>query len=168
MAAPDKIAPTADAAPFRGISRDNALERLRDVACPRCGAVGEFETYTNPNNNGVGLRCRSCRIEHPFRYGHGVHWLPQDPDKKRRPPNDIIALAKECGDYCYGCGTPFAVLKTLGVGVHVHHTQPYAEHGDDVPRIPTCALCHELLSASQRHMARLAKAWAALTTESKL
>jgi ribosomal protein S14 len=145
MAALDTTAPNGagaeadDASLRRRIARGNALELLRGVACPRCNAPGDFQLFENANNNGVGIQCRACGRPHPF-IGQGVMWLPQDPDKKRRPPNDIVAVAKERGDHCWGCGTPFAVLSALGIGVHVHHTRPYAEHGDGAPKIPTCAL----------------------------
>jgi hypothetical protein len=168
MIAPNEAGAEAGEAPLRGrIARDNAIALLRGIACPRCDAPGDFQLFENTNNHGVGIQCCASGRSHPF-IGQGIMWLPQDLDKKRRRPNDIVAVAKECGDYCYGCGTPFAFLKALGIAVHVHHTKPYAEHGDDVPKIPTCALCHETLTATQRHMVRLVKAWAALATESKL
>jgi Zinc-binding domain of primase-helicase len=140
------------AAPLRDqMNRENALELLRDVACPACGSLGDYQLFDELNNNGVGLQCRACSKHHPF-IKQGIMWLRT---AGKRRSNDIAAVMKERGAYCYGCGTPFRVLEAHGIGMHAHHSRPFTAHGEDSPKIPLCALCHEIITALQRTMRRL-------------
>jgi len=138
-----------------GLTRDNALERLREIPCSSCGTVGDFGTYDVPANNGVALQCLSCGQRHPF-ISHGIQFLPIDPNTKRRS-NDIAAVVNACGDYCYGCGKTREELARLSLALTVHHTRPFAEHGEQYAKVPLCSLCHEIVSGGQRLMARLMK-----------
>jgi hypothetical protein len=81
-------------------------------------------------------------------------WLRHG-DKKQKRSNDIAAVIQECGAYCYVCGTDFETLRQRRVGYHVHHTRAFAKHGDEIRKIPLCALCHEVASAMQRQMRKL-------------
>jgi predicted HNH restriction endonuclease len=81
-------------------------------------------------------------------------WLRQGENKPKRS-NDIAAVIKECGDHCFACGTDFDKIRQRRIGTHVHHTRPFAEHGEKFPKIPLCALCHEVISALQRQMPKL-------------
>jgi hypothetical protein len=131
------------------LTAENAHELLPHFGCHKCGLHGTLGTFVEPNNNGTGIICRECRFKHPLGY-RGVQWLRRAEKPKRS--NDIAAVIKVCGDYCYGCGTDFDVLRDRGIGRHVHHTRPFADHGEAYAKIPMCALCHELISAAQRHM----------------
>jgi len=133
------------------LTRANALELLRAVACPVCKTVGDFQLFAEPNNGGVGLRCRACSAQHPL-LGWGVMWIK---DEKKRPPNDLAAVMKARGAYCYACGTPYTVLRALSIRMHVHHALPFSEHGDAGPTIPVCGVCHYFLNAIQPLMKRL-------------
>jgi hypothetical protein len=133
------------------ITRENALVLLRHVACPACRVIGAYQLFEEPANNAVGVQCDGCGKRHPLRL-FGVMWLRNE---GKRRSNDIGAVMKERGAYCYCCGTAFDDLKALGIGMHVHHARPFAEHGEDGPKIPTCALCHEGMSGLQRMMRRL-------------
>lgn len=137
------------------ITRVNALELLRAVACPVCKTVGDYQLFAEPNNSGVGVRCRACSAQHPL-LAYGVMWIK---DEKKRPPNDLAAVLRERGAYCYGCGTPYALLRALGVGMHVHHALPFSDHGDAGPKIPICGVCHYFLNAIQPLMKRLRDAF---------
>jgi hypothetical protein len=133
------------------ITRENALVLLRHIACPACRAVGDYQLFQEPANNGVGVQCDGCGKRHPLRM-FGVMWLRTE---GKRRSNDIVAVMKERGAFCYVCGTSAAELAALGVGMHVHHARGFAGHGEDGPKIPTCALCHEIVTALQRTMRRL-------------
>jgi hypothetical protein len=135
------------------ITADNAGGVLAGANCPCCGACGAFDTFRHPNNNGVGVICNACGEQHPFRK-HRIVWLRQGKNKPKRS-NDIAAVIKECGDYCYFCSSDFAKIRQRRIGIHVHHTKPFSEYGEKFPKIPLCALCHELASAVQRQMAKL-------------
>jgi hypothetical protein len=136
---------------------ENASELLEHFICHRCMGGGSIDTpskptlgtFCEPNNNGTGIICRGCGLKHPLSYA-GVMWLPRT-DKPKRS-NDIAAVISECGNYCYGCGTDFDTLRQRRIGRHVHHTRSFAKHGEKYAKIPLCALCHELISAAQRHM----------------
>jgi DNA-directed RNA polymerase subunit RPC12/RpoP len=132
----------------------NAKELLASIPCPYCGSRGTLGLFHEPNNNGTGIVCRSCGQRHPLR-AQRVMWLRQDGEKKPKRANDIAAVIKECGAYCYVCGTDFEILRQRQIGRHVHHTRPFAEHGDAVQKIPMCALCHEVASALQRQVGKL-------------
>jgi len=110
-----------------GLTRDNALERLREIPCSSCGTIGDFGTYDVPANNGVALECLSC------------------------------GRRNACGDYCYGCGRTREELARMSLVLTVHHTRPFAEHGEQYAKIPLCSVCHEIVSGGQRLMARLVK-----------
>jgi hypothetical protein len=132
--------------PAEYITADDACELLACLHCPRCdGALGVFH---EPNNSGIGIVCRDCGLRHPLRH-RGLMWLRHEKPKRS---NDIAAVI---GNYCYGCGNDFETLRQRGIGRHVHHTRPFAEHSEKYPKIPMCALCHELLRAAQRHMSKL-------------
>jgi hypothetical protein len=135
------------------ITRANALELLRDVACPYCANVGEYQLFDEINNNGVGIRCRGCDKHHPFVKQH-IMWLRSG---EKRRSNDIVAVTKECGAYCWGCGMTFDDLMRYGIGIQVHHTRPFAEHGETYKKIPMCADCHEAANLIQRIHRRLAQ-----------
>jgi hypothetical protein len=141
------------------LTADNARELLAQVTCPCCGSVGTFELFHEPNNNGTGIVCRSCGTRHPPR-PQRVMWLRHDEKKQPKRSNDIAAVIHECGAYCYVCGTDFRILRRRGIGRHVHHTRPFAEHGEEFRKIPMCALCHEIASAMQRQMRKLLAAGA--------
>jgi hypothetical protein len=140
----------------REITRDNARDLLRDVACPTCGAVGEFDLLDVHANNGVALQCAHCGRRHPF-MGYGVQFLPISADARPRRSNDIAAVVDKCGGYCYGCGQTREELTRLGLTLSVHHTRPFAEHGEAYAKIPLCSFCHESVSGAQRAMARIMK-----------
>lgn len=143
------------------ITVDNAHKLLAEVACPYCGQAGAFELFREPNNNGIGIACHGCGTRHPLRAQH-IMWLRQGEKKPPKRSNNLTEVIAECGAYCYGCGTDIETLRRLGVGAHVHHTRPFAEHGEQFKKIPLCALCHELLSAVQRQMPKLTATAAAL------
>jgi hypothetical protein len=128
------------------ITRDNALELLARVPCANCQMLGNYVLFNEINNNGVGIRCCECEKYHPF-VKHKIMWLR---GCEKRRSNDIVAVARECGAYCYGCGYTFEELEQLGVGLAVHHTREFAQHGENYKKIPVCAECHELLNFMQR------------------
>jgi hypothetical protein len=129
------------------LTAENALERLRLFACPVCETIGQFETFRHPTTNHVGLRCTACRLAHPFRL-HRIQWLRQNPPRRS---NDIQAVMDARGHYCWLCSASEEQLIELGIGMHVHHTLPFAYNGDKVEKIPLCAVCHEIARALQRH-----------------
>ena len=130
------------------ITRENALALLRCIACPACRALGDYQLFDEPSNNGVGVQCRACQKRHPLRL-FGVMWLRAE---GKRRSNDIAAVMKARGDYCYCCGTSFADLQAFGISMQVHHARGFSCSGEDGPKIPTCAVCHEIVSALQRMM----------------
>lgn len=132
------------------ITRDNAADLLCDVACPYCGAVGQFDFFNEISNGGVGIRCLACNKHHPF-VKQRIMWLR---GTMQRRSNDIVAVAKDCGAYCYGCGSSFEDLRKIGVGVAVHHTRAFSQHAENYKKIPICSECHELLNFMQRLRAR--------------
>jgi transcription elongation factor Elf1 len=121
------------------------------MECPMCGIKGSLTTFTEANNNGIGLCCSSCGERHPF-IKHKVQWLRQGPKRRK---TTIRALMKERGYYCWLCGSEYAQLRAAGIGMHVHHTRSFADHGDEVEKIPLCAVCHDFASAIQRQQHRL-------------
>jgi hypothetical protein len=133
------------------INADNARAVLADINCPCCGACETLGTFRHPNNNGVGIVCNACGVKHPL---PPIMWLRQGENKPKRS-NDIAAVIKECGDYCYSCGIDFEEFRRRRIGIHVHHTKSFAEHGEKFPKIPMCAVCHETLGALQRQMPKL-------------
>lgn len=135
----------------RDITRDNALDLLREVACPACGNVGAYQLFDELANNGVGIQCFSCEKHHPF-VRQRIMWLR---GAEKRRSNDIVTVAKEAGAYCYGCGLTFDELTQLGIGIHVHHTRPFADHGETYKKVPMCAHCHEAVNLMQRIHRRL-------------
>jgi hypothetical protein len=135
------------------ITRENALEILASVACPACGIVGRYILFEELGNNGIGIRCDGCSKHHPF-IKQRVMWLRGN---ERRRSNDIVAVAQECGAYCYGCGLTFPELDKLGIALHVHHTRPFADHGEQYKKIPLCSDCHEAANLMQRLHRRLLK-----------
>ena len=135
------------------LTRENAAEKLADVVCPRCQLQGDYNFFDELANNAVGISCGGCG-KHPFRE-LGIQWLR---GTKHRRSNDINAVAAECGDYCYVCGLTFAELKLLGIATAVHHTRPFAKHGEQFKKIPVCSECHEFANALQRaHRRALAR-----------
>lgn len=135
------------------ITRENAVELLAGVRCGECNAVGEYILFNEINNNGVGIRCTNCGKYHPL-VKQKIMWLR---GRERRRSNDIVAVATECGAYCYGCGSTFEELEKLGVGLSVHHTRAFAENGESYRKIPVCSECHELLNFMQRLRGRQRK-----------
>lgn len=135
------------------ITRENALVLLRYVACPACDVIGDYLLFDEPSNNGVGIQCRVCNKRHPLRL-FGILWLRAE---GKRRSNDIVAVMKARGAFCYCCGTSFADLQARGIGMHVHHARAFVGHGEDGPKIPTCAVCHEIVTALQRMMGRLTR-----------
>jgi hypothetical protein len=129
------------------ITRANALQILAEKACPACGSIGDFLLFDELNNNGVGIKCNGCGKHHPF-VKQNVMWLRGGP--KQRRSQDIVAVAKECGAYCYVCGLTFEELERLGIGLHVHHTRPFTDHGETYKKIPVCVECHEIANLMQR------------------
>jgi hypothetical protein len=132
------------------ITRDNALDLLREVACPECGGLGAYQLFDEPNNGGVGIQCLNCERRHPFMRLR-IMFLSKG---EHRLSNDIIAVMNACGFYCFCCGNTYEELRRLGVGMHVHHSRPRAEHGEAYAKIPLCAVCHELITLMQRTMRR--------------
>jgi hypothetical protein len=128
------------------ITRDNALALLATMACPYCGGVGRFQLFDEIANNGVGIQCLACEKHHPF-IKQRVMWLRGE---KVRRSNDIVAVIKECGAFCYICGITFDDLMAKGIAASVHHTRPFAEHGEQFKKIPVCSVCHELANFMQR------------------
>ena len=53
------------------------------------------------------------------------------------------------------CGANAEDLEAAGIGMHVHHTRPFAQNGDRVEKISLCALCHEVATAHQRYHNRM-------------
>jgi hypothetical protein len=141
---PEKLAET--------ITADNARELLAYIGCPYCDGEQTLDLFCEPNNNSVGIVCRGCGTKHPLNATRRIMWLRHE---KQKRSNDIVAVIKECGAYCYGCGNDFETLRQRGIGRHVHHTRPFSKHGEKYPKIPMCALCHELVSAAQRHVRKL-------------
>jgi hypothetical protein len=135
------------------INRNNWQEVLADVPCPECGAFGVYQVFHEANNNGVGLRCLNCDKRHPFQQQR-IMWLRGD---EPRRSNDIAAVARECGEYCYICGATFDELRAQGIGLHVHHTRPFIDHGEAGKKIPLCADCHEFANLMQRMRRRKSK-----------
>lgn len=135
------------------ITRDNALDLLRAVACPYCGSVGRFQLFDEIANNGIGIQCIACDRHHPF-IRQRIMWLR---GAGKRRSNDIATVMRECGSYCYSCSSSYEELSALGIGFAVHHTQPFADHGEQSKKIPLCAFCHEVINALQRTMQRLLK-----------
>lgn len=135
------------------ITRDNALALLEEYNCPECGVLGVFSLFENIGNNGVGIRCDACDRSHPFRRMR-IMWLRSN---NKRRANDISAVTAECGSYCYGCGLGFGELESMRIGVQVHHTRPFAEHGETGRKIPLCADCHEAINLVQRMHRRTIK-----------
>lgn len=133
------------------ITRDNALDLLRDIACPHCQIIGAFDLFNEIANNGVGVQCVGCGRHHPFTR-EKIMWLRGD---GKRRANDIASVMKECGAYCYACGHTKDELAAVGVGMAAHHTRPFADHGEQYRKIPLCAVCHEFINAAQRTMRRL-------------
>jgi hypothetical protein len=129
------------------MTRENALDMLAEVPCPECGAIAEYRLFTNLNNNGVGIECTACGKPHPF-IKEQIMWVPREAEPQRS--NNLAALIKECGAYCYHCGADFADLKKLGIGATEHHTKPFAKYGDTFKTIPYCTRCHESANAAQR------------------
>src|SRR5262249_39400351 len=127
------------------LTRDNALERLAVVPCLYCGHVGKFSLFNEIANNGVGLKCDVCDRHHPL-IRERIMWL-RGGDKRRA--NDIAAVMKECGAYCYSCGQTFEEMSKRGIGFVVHHTRPFGDHGEQYKKIPLCAFCHEVINALQ-------------------
>lgn len=125
-----------------------AVALLAHIDCPVCGVTGSYETFRHETANHVGLKCRACNCRHPF----GPHWLRQGAPVRS---NDVRKVMAERGAYCWLCGCSYELLRSHGIGMHVHHSQPFAEHGDRVEKIPLCALCHEIATAVQRHHGRL-------------
>jgi predicted HNH restriction endonuclease len=75
---------------------------------------------------------------------------------EKRRSNDIVTVMNECGAYCYSCGNTYEeTAQKLGLGFAVHHTRPFADHGERYKKIPLCALCHEVITALQRTMRRV-------------
>jgi hypothetical protein len=134
--------------PAEYLTAENARELLAPFICPRCDSEETLGVFYEPNNGGTGIVCHCCGLKHPLR---GVMWLPRDKHSKPKRSNDIAAVIKEAGNYCWGCGAGFEELRRRRIGRHVHHTRPFAKYGEGYPKIPMCTLCHELISAVQRH-----------------
>lgn len=128
------------------ITADNAQERLRFFGCPECGTIGEFETFRHPTTNHIGLRCAACSKNHPL-WSHKIQWLRQGP---MRRSNDIQAVMDARGHYCWLCSATEERMAARGIGMQVHHTLPFSYNGDQVEKIPLCAICHEIARALQR------------------
>jgi hypothetical protein len=143
---PDRLDP-------KRINTTNAHTMLASVCCPLCGRYEALELFTEVNNGGTGVKCGACNTRHPL---PGIMWLRRE--KRPRPPNNVIAVIKECGNYCHNCGIDFETLRRWGIGRHVHHTRPYAKYGDDVKKFPVCTWCHEEINATQRRLPRLVAA----------
>jgi hypothetical protein len=139
------------------LTRSNADEKLHNVPCPRCGSIGKYQLFDQRSNNAVGVECTACGTKHPF-MGWGLQWVPVNKKEKRRP-NDIAAVTRECGSFCYCCGLTDEELDRLGFDLQVHHAQQHARHGDAGKKIPMCSDCHYHVSAVQ---------WAHLRTLSQL
>ena len=137
----------------REITRDNAISLLGGVACPHCLAVGNYLLFEEIANNGIGIKCRQCETHHPF-VKQRIMWLRGE---HKRRPNDIVTVAKQCGAYCYNCGSTFAELEALGIALCVHHTRAFAEHGEVYAKVPYCTECHELANFMQRARQRQLK-----------
>lgn len=61
---------------LRGLTRENAGNRLPQIPCPICRKTGRFTLF--PKGPHVGVACASCGREHPFR-ALKVMWLPKEP-----------------------------------------------------------------------------------------
>lgn len=129
------------------LTAENAAERLRYFACPECGNIGCLDTFKHPTTNHIGIICNRCERRHPLRV-HKIQWLRQGPQKRS---NDIQAVMDVRGHYCWLCSAREEDLAEQGIGMHVHHTLPFAYNGDQVEKIPLCAVCHEIARALQRH-----------------
>jgi hypothetical protein len=134
------------------ITADNARELLALVSCPHCWGIETLGVFHEPNNSGIGIVCRACGTKHPLS-DRRIMWLPRG-EKKQKRSYDIAAVIKERGNYCYGCGIDFEIMRCWGIGRHVHHTRPFAKHGEKYPKIPMCALVPR---ARQRHATPTAK-----------
>ena len=133
------------------ITRDNALELLRDLPCLYCGNVGQYRLFDEMANYGVGLQCLHCERHHPL-IKQRIMWIR---GTEKRRSNDIASVMRDCGAYCYSCGRTYNEISKLGLGFAVHHTRPFVDHGEQYKKIPLCALCHEVINALQRTMRRL-------------
>jgi hypothetical protein len=136
------------------ITRENFAKALGSVPCPGCNVVGKFATFVHPGNNGTGLTCTDCNLRHPFQ-GRGIMWLRGDENRQKRRSNDIASIIGACGAYCWCCGNPRDQILKLGFDLSVHHTRPFADHGEQYAKIPVCSFCHETMSGAQRAMRRL-------------
>lgn len=134
----------------RDITRETALDMLRDVPCPTCGSTGAYQLFDELNNGGVGIQCNGCGKHHPFVRQH-IMWLRA---ASKRRSNDIATVMKVCGAYCYCCGNTFEALQMSGIGMSVHHTRAFSEHGESYAKIPLCTVCHEHANLLQRTMKR--------------
>lgn len=139
-----------------GLHTGNYRELLASHTCGACGRVGQFETFLRGAH--TGIKCR-CGLEHPL---PGVQWLrkAENLEKRPKPPETIGETWVRCGDYCWGCGLTRDELLMLGIGRDQHHTKPFADHGHTGPLIPLCAVCHEHITAVQRHHRRLRERFA--------
>ncbi|HEY2243414.1 MAG TPA: hypothetical protein VGH47_04220, partial [Xanthobacteraceae bacterium] len=68
------------------ITRENAIELLAGVRCGECNAAGEYILFSEINNNGVGIRCKTCGKYHPF-VKQKIMWLR---GHGKRRANDIV------------------------------------------------------------------------------
>jgi hypothetical protein len=136
-----------DEAIFKQLTADNAVSMLIRIPCPNCEEVGQFGTFRNYNNNGVGLICLACDEQHPFS-SFKCTWLRQGAVKRS---NNVQQVMKERGYFCYGCGEDYEVLKAAGIGMHEHHARPFMTNGNDGPTIPLCGICHPVITAVQRY-----------------
>lgn len=135
------------------ITRDNYRELLRDQWCIACQRAGAFDTFEEPNNQGVGLVCK-CGRKHPLGF---VYWLPKGGTVKRAPaPESLMQVLERCGWRCWGCGYDYQVLHDEHhIGFNAHHTRPYADAGHAGALIPLCAYCHQQITLVQRFMRKL-------------
>jgi hypothetical protein len=72
------------------ITRENALQLLRNTACLHCGTHGSFSRFVNENCNGTGIRCKACGKHHPFG-GRLPLWLRSD-SKQPSAPIDLTII----------------------------------------------------------------------------
>jgi len=141
-------------AAYSDLHTENFRDVLRDVACRRCGRLGQFELFMKGPNTGIKCSGASCNELHAI---DGVQWIrkAENLNKRQKPPETPGETWVRCGDHCYGCGLTRHELKQLGIGCHQHHTKPYADYEHDVVLIPLCADCHEHITAVQRAHKRM-------------
>lgn len=60
---------------IRGLTRENAPERLAKIACAKCRYPGQY--YLFDRGPHLGILCLRCNSEHPF-MRLGVMWLKKE------------------------------------------------------------------------------------------